>query len=103
MLSSLAAQAEVSGDLTRAQALHQRRVLAANDPSVWADYGAYWLRRGGAELARAEECYREVLALEAGHLGAVEGLLATTLQRVRLAGLEGWSGAWGAFWNVLAS
>ncbi len=40
-----------------------------NDPDAWYDFGAFSARTG--DLARADECFREVLALNQTHLAAL--------------------------------
>ncbi|KAG2434617.1 hypothetical protein HXX76_007512 [Chlamydomonas incerta] len=78
-LLELAAQAEAMGDTDRAELLHQRRLLAQNEAQVWYEYGGYCLRRGGARRGRAEECFREALALEPTHRGALLALLGCSV------------------------
>ncbi|KAG2496263.1 hypothetical protein HYH03_005496 [Edaphochlamys debaryana] len=80
-LLELAAQAEATGNPTRAEALHQRRLLAKNDPQVWYEYGTFCLRRGAR--GRAEQCFRESLSLAPEHRPALLALLGCSVAEGR--------------------
>ncbi|GIM03791.1 hypothetical protein Vretimale_8486, partial [Volvox reticuliferus] len=80
-LLELAAQAEALGDVSRAEALHQRRLLARTDAQVWYEYGTYCLRRGSR--GRAEQCFREALSLEPTHRPALLALLGCSVAEGR--------------------
>lgn len=82
-LLDLAGQAEAAGNAARAEALHQRRLLAKTSAQVWYDYGAYCLRRGHAGRGRGEQCFREALALEPTHRGALLALLGCSVAEGR--------------------
>lgn len=86
-LSELAAECEAVGTpaaLRRAEALHQRRLLAAHSADVWVDYGSFLLRRGpGRVRGRAEEALREAVALDGRHVGGLAALAALLLHKVR--------------------
>ena len=68
----------------QAQRFHAERTVAApSDPAVWYDYGAYCLRRGAPLSGKAEECLREAVSLDAGHLPsllALAGVMTATGQ-----------------------
>ncbi|GIL44572.1 hypothetical protein Vafri_2099 [Volvox africanus] len=81
-LLELAAQAEALGDVSRAEALHQRRLLARTDAQVWYEYGTYCLRRTGSR-GRAEQCFREALSLEPTHRPALLALLGCSVAEGR--------------------
>jgi hypothetical protein len=50
-------------------------------PQVWYEYGVYCSRSGSR--GRAEQCLREALALEPGHVGALAALLGVSLTEGR--------------------
>eukprot|EP00163_Fabomonas_tropica_P030548 TRINITY_DN6963_c0_g1_i1.p1 TRINITY_DN6963_c0_g1~~TRINITY_DN6963_c0_g1_i1.p1 ORF type:complete len:1080 (+),score=323.74 TRINITY_DN6963_c0_g1_i1:257-3496(+) len=59
----LATEAEWNGDYERAaDHLKQRIVNHKENPDMWFDYGAYCMRR--QDIYKAEECFREGLALD---------------------------------------
>ncbi|EFJ48577.1 hypothetical protein VOLCADRAFT_104635 [Volvox carteri f. nagariensis] len=80
-LLELASQAEAVGDISRAEALHQRRLLAKNDAQVWYEYGTYCLRRGAR--GRAEQSFRESLSLDPTHRPALLALLGCSVAEGR--------------------
>ncbi|GLC67227.1 hypothetical protein PLESTF_000531100 [Pleodorina starrii] len=82
-LLELAGQSEALGDTNRAEALHQRRLLAKNDAQVWYEYGTFCLRRGAASRGRAEQAFREALSLEPTHRPALLALLGCSVAEGR--------------------
>jgi len=87
----LALEAEFEGDMTRAAALLQARVAAAEqraarggrrvawDAAVWEDYGEFLLRTG--DTGRAAECFREAVSISPTRVSALVLLGATQAVR----------------------
>ncbi|KXZ53609.1 hypothetical protein GPECTOR_6g526 [Gonium pectorale] len=80
-LLDLAGQAEAVGDAARAESLHQRRLLARNEPAVWYEFGTFCLRRGAR--GRAEQAFREALSLQPDHRPALLALLGCSASEGR--------------------
>lgn len=63
----------------RTHLLRVQMLSSSHVHQVWYEYGTYCLRRGGAKRGRAEECFREALALEPAHRGALLALLGCSV------------------------
>ena len=74
-LKALAAEYEVNEQWDLAEKLHQERIVSANDthlPGVWYDFATFCMRRG--DLAKAEEAFRESIAIDSTRPDSLLGL-----------------------------
>lgn len=76
----LAGEYELQGMGARAEALHQRRTLAAQqDAQIWYDYGCFCMRAG--EQGRAQACYDKALEMDPSHMATLHALAALLLHQ----------------------
>ncbi|XP_032222365.2 cilia- and flagella-associated protein 70 [Nematostella vectensis] len=86
MLKHFAREAEVNQNYELAAKYYQERLARSkNDPSHWFDYGAFCLLIG--DIAKAEECFKETIALDQKHVSGLLmfGCVSLTLERYEVA------------------
>lgn len=76
-LKAMADEYECTGQLARAEVMHQERLLNERHPEVWFDYGMCLLRLG--KVGRAEECLRECLSLAPHHTDALMAMTGVSM------------------------